>query len=708
MKGFRDAVILSQSLYHLPENCAVGCRKNILCFTQRQNNSQKGYTHSMNKPKNFVLYSNWPPAGDQPEAIESLTQSLRAGNRFQTLMGVTGSGKTFTIANVIAALNKPTLVLAHNKTLAAQLYSEFKAFFPENAVRYFVSYYDYYQPEAYVPESDTYIEKDASVNDRIERLRLSATKALIERRDVIIVASVSCIYGLGLKKNYEEAIIPFRVGEKVDQHEFLGRLVANYYERVNFALEPGKFRVRGDTVEIFPAYEEEQCIRVTFFDDEIERIDIIEPLTGHVIEQPEEASIFPARHYVTQEDAIEQAVPKILEELERVSAEFKWQGKLIEEQRIKMRTVYDIEMMQETGYCAGIENYSVYLDGRRHGQPPGTLVDFFPKDFLLVVDESHITLPQVRAMYNGDVARKRTLADNGFRLPSCMDNRPLEWREFEERIHQAVFVSATPGDYELQTSATVAEQIIRPTGIPDPEVEVVRAKNQIDSLVDKLRALSVYEERALVLTMTQKSSEDLADYLRELKIRAKYIHAELNTFERAELIRDLRAGKIEVLVGINLLREGMDLPEVSLVAILDADKEGYLRSYRSLIQIMGRAARNVNSKVILYADRMTDSIREAVNETKRRREKQIAYNKEHGIVPRSIVKEVGDLLPAELAEAFGDEKGDVRSRAGSKGSGAKKMGVAELERAMWEAVEKLDFERAAALRDAVIELQARG
>lgn len=690
------------------ENCTITCRKNILCFTRRQNNSQKGRTHSMNKPKNFVLYSNWPPAGDQPEAIESLTQSIRAGNRFQTLMGVTGSGKTFTVANVIAAINKPTLVLAHNKTLAAQLYSEFKAFFPENAVRYFVSYYDYYQPEAYVPESDTYIEKDASVNDRIERLRLSATKALIERRDVIIVASVSCIYGLGLKKNYEEAIIPFSVGEKVDQHEFLGRLVANYYERVNFALEPGKFRVRGDTVEIFPAYEEEQCIRVTFFDDEIERVDIIEPLTGHVIEQVEEASIFPARHYVTQEDAIEQAVPKILEELERVSSEFRRQGKHIEEQRIKMRTVYDIEMMQETGYCAGIENYSVYLDGRRHGQPPGTLVDFFPKDFLLVVDESHITLPQVRAMYNGDVARKRTLADNGFRLPSCMDNRPLEWREFEERIHQALFVSATPGDYELQSSEVVAEQIIRPTGIPDPEVEVVQAKNQIDDLVDRLRALSVYEERALVLTMTQKSSEDLADYLRELHFSAKYIHAELNTFERAELIRDLRAGKIEVLVGINLLREGMDLPEVSLVAILDADKEGYLRSHRSLIQIMGRAARNVNSKVVLYADRMTDSIRAAVNETKRRREKQTAYNKEHGIVPRSIVKEVGDLLPAELAEAFGEEKGEMRSRAGSKGGGVKKMGVGDLERAMWEAVERLDFERAAMLRDAVIELKARG
>lgn len=661
----------------------------------------------MNKPKNFVLYSNWPPAGDQPEAIDSLTQSLKAGNRFQTLMGVTGSGKTFTVANVIAALNKPTLVLAHNKTLAAQLYSEFKAFFPENAVRYFVSYYDYYQPEAYIPQSDTYIEKDASVNDRIERLRLSATKALIERRDVIIVASVSCIYGLGLKENYEEAIIPFKAGEKIDQHEFLGRLVANYYERSDYTLEPGKFRVRGDTIEIFPAYEEDTCIRITFFDDEIERIDIIEPLTGHIIEHTEEASIFPAKHYVTQEDAIEQAVPKILEELEQVSSDFKRRGKLVEEQRIRMRTAYDLEMMQETGYCSGIENYSVYLDGRRHGEPPGTLIDFFPKDFLLVVDESHITLPQVRAMYNGDRARKRVLAENGFRLPSCMDNRPLEWREFEERIHQAVFVSATPGDYELQSSKNIVEQVIRPTGIPDPEVEIVQAKNQVDDLIDKLRELSVREERALVLTLTQKSSEDLADYLRELHFRAKYIHAELNTFERAELIRDLRAGKIDVLVGINLLREGMDLPEVSLVAILDADKEGYLRSYRSLIQIMGRAARNINSRVILYADRITDSIRTAVNETKRRREKQTAFNKAHGITPRSIIKEVADLLPPELAEAFGEENGESRSKSGVKSRTARKMNVSDLERAMWEAVEKLDFERAAALRDAITELKAR-
>ena len=664
----------------------------------------------MTKPKDFLLCSNWPPSGDQPEAIASLTQSIKDGNKFQTLMGVTGSGKTFTVANVIAAINKPTLVLAHNKTLAAQLYSEFKAFFPDNAVRYFVSYYDYYQPEAYIPQSDTYIEKDASVNDRIERLRLSATKALIERRDVIVVASVSCIYGLGQKVNYEEAIISFHVGDRIDQREFLSRLVGNYYERTDFTPEPGKFRVRGDTVEIFPAYEESECIRITFFDDEIERIDITEPLTGHIIEKVNEASIFPAQHYVTQEDAIERATPKIREELARIEKNFAARGKLVEAQRIKMRTLYDLEMLQETGYCSGIENYSVYLDDRDHGEPPGTLIDFFPKDFLLVVDESHITLPQVRGMYNGDRARKKVLVDNGFRLPSCLDNRPLEWHEFEERINQAVFVSATPGDYELKASSCVVEQIIRPTGIPDPEVQVVQATNQTDDLIDKLRELAIREERALVLTLTKKESEDLADYLRELHFKVKYIHSELNTFERAELIRDLRAGKIDILVGINLLREGMDLPEVALVAILDADREGYLRSYRSLIQIMGRAARNINSKVILYADTMTDSIRIAVQETKRRRKIQIAFNEEHGITPKSIIKDVSDLLPPELAQAFSEDAGKSGTLPGvrRKSKESITMTLSELERAMWEAVEKLDFERAAAIRDTIAEIRAKG
>lgn len=653
--------------------------------------------------KHFVLHSQWPPSGDQPQAIESLTQSIMAGNRFQTLKGVTGSGKTFTVANVIANLDRPALVLAHNKTLAAQLYSEFKAFFPENAVRYFVSYYDYYQPEAYIPQTDTYIEKDASVNDRIERLRLSATKALIERHDVIVVASVSCIYGLGMRETYENAIISFHVGDKLDEREFLARLVGNYYERTDFTPEPGKFRVRGDTVEIFPAYEDETCIRATFFDDEIERIDITHPLSGHVIETVKEASIFPAQHYVTQEDSISIAAPKIQEELSRIESEFTARGKFVEAQRIKMRTLYDLEMLTEAGYCSGIENYSVYLDGRTHGQPPGTLIDFFPEDYLLIVDESHITLPQVHGMYNGDKARKNVLVENGFRLPSCMDNRPLQWSEFESRIRQAVFVSATPGDYELQASSVIAEQIIRPTGIPDPEVEVLPAENQIDDVIDKLRENVKRGERSLVLTLTKKASEDLADFLKELKFRVKYIHSELNTFERAELIRDLRAGKIDVLVGINLLREGMDLPEVTFVAILDADREGYLRSYRSLIQIMGRAARNVNSRVILYADVMTDSIAKAVNETKRRRSRQVSYNEENHITPVSITKSVKDLLPAELSAAYGDvsHSGNREGTRRTKSPG--KMSITELERAMWDAVDKLDFERAAVLRDAIAE-----
>ncbi|MBR1658307.1 MAG: excinuclease ABC subunit UvrB [Synergistaceae bacterium] len=657
--------------------------------------------------KHFVLHSQWPPSGDQTEAIEALTQSIINGNRFQTLKGVTGSGKTFTVANVIANLDRPALILAHNKTLAAQLYSEFKSFFPENAVKYFVSYYDYYQPEAYIPQSDTYIEKDASINDRIERLRLSATKALIERHDVIVVASVSCLYGLGLKEAYEEAIIMFRKDEKLDEREFLSRLVANYYERTDFTPEPGTFRVRGDTVEVFPAYEDETCIRVTFFDDVIERIDITHPLTGHVIETVNDVSIFPAKHYVTQNDAIQKAVPKIKKELEEIENGFKAKGKLVEAQRIRMRTLYDIEMLTEAGYCSGIENYSVYLDGRTHGQPPGTLIDFFPDDYLMIVDESHITLPQVHAMFNGDKARKSVLVENGFRLPSCMDNRPLQWNEFEQRIKQAVFVSATPGDYELQSSSVTAEQIIRPTGIPDPEVEISPAESQIDDLIDRLRTNVKNGERSLVLTLTKKASEDLADYLKELKFRVKYIHSELNTFERAELIRDLRAGKIDVLVGINLLREGMDLPEVSFVAILDADREGYLRSYRSLIQIMGRAARNVNSRIVLYADEMTDSIARAVEETRRRRERQIAYNEENGITPKSISKSVSDFLPSELAAAFNDGKHSEGSGTPRKAKSIAKMSISELERAMWDAVDKLDFERAAVLRDAIAEKERK-
>jgi excinuclease ABC subunit B len=646
--------------------------------------------------KNFVLHSQWPPAGDQPEAIEALTKGLVLGDRFQTLLGVTGSGKTFTMANVVANVNRPTLVLAHNKTLAAQLYSEFKLFFPENAVHYFVSYYDYYQPEAYIPSSDTYIEKDASINDRIERLRLAATKALVERRDVLVVASVSCIYGLGKRENYESAIFPFAQGDRWEHRAFMQHLMENYYERNDQILETGKFRVRGDTIEIFPAYDE-NCIRVTFFDDEIERIDLINPLTGKVMERLPEASIFPAQHYVTQTDAIERSKPLIEAEMEEMAERFIAEGKFLEAQRIRMRTRYDLEMLTEVGYCSGIENYSRYLDGREKGDPPGTLVDFFPDDFLLIVDESHITLPQVRGMFNGDRARKVVLVDNGFRLPSCLDNRPLEWKEFEGKMRTAVFVSATPGDYEMENSARLVEQVIRPTGVVDPEVEVLPATGQIDDLVERLRSAAEKGDRALVLTLTKKSSEDLAEYLRELKFKVKYIHSELNTFERAELIRDLRKGDIQVLVGINLLREGMDLPEVALVAILDADREGYLRSYRSLIQIMGRAARNIDSKVYLYADNETESIRKSVEETRRRRQKQLDFNAQHGIVPHNVEKEVTSLLPQELLEAYSLDPATPEGKREDTSA----LSVKDLERAMWEAVEKLDFERAAILRDMI-------
>jgi excinuclease ABC subunit B len=646
--------------------------------------------------KNFVLHSEWPPAGDQPEAIEALTRGLREGNRYQTLLGVTGSGKTFTMANVVANVNRPTLVLAHNKTLAAQLYSEFKLFFPENAVHYFVSYYDYYQPEAYIPASDTYIEKDASINDRIEKLRLAATKALVERRDVLVVASVSCIYGLGKRENYESAIFPFAEGGRWEHRTFMQHLVENYYERNDQVLEAGKFRVRGDTIEIFPAYDE-NCIRVTFFDDEIERIDLIHPVTGKSLERLAEASIFPAQHYVTQTDAIERSKPMIEAELEQMVEKFTNEGKFLEAQRIRMRTRYDLEMLTEVGYCSGIENYSRYLDGRETGDPPGTLVDFFPDDFLMIVDESHITLPQVRGMFNGDRARKVVLVDNGFRLPSCLDNRPLEWHEFEGKMRTAVFVSATPGDYEIENSQRLVEQVIRPTGVVDPEVEILPATGQVDDLIERLRTVAEKKERALVLTLTKKSSEDLAEYLRELQFKVKYIHSELNTFERAELIRDLRRGDIQILVGINLLREGMDLPEVSLVAILDADREGYLRSYRSLIQIMGRAARNINSKVYLYADKETESIRKSVEETRRRRQKQLDFNDLHGIVPRNIEKEVTNLLPQELLEAYSLDP----LVSGTDDKAQPTLSIQDLERAMWEAVEKLDFERAAALRDLI-------
>lgn len=648
--------------------------------------------------KKFELHSDWAPSGDQPQAIETLAAGVAQGLRFQTLMGVTGSGKTFTVANVIASAQRPVLVLAHNKTLAAQLYSEFKAFFPRNAVHYFVSYYDYYQPEAYVPSTDTYIEKDASVNERIERLRLAATKALIERRDVIVVASVSCIYGLGLKEAYESVIFPFAVGEQWERRAFLEKLLENYYDRNDIVLEPGKFRARGDIVEIFPAYGE-RALRIAFFDEEIERIDEFDPVSGKVIENLEKASIFPAQHYVTDRDAISNAVEPIQTEMELQAAEFEKQGKFLEAQRIRMRTLYDLEMLRETGYCSGIENYSRYLDGRNPGDPPGTMIDFFPEDFLLVVDESHITLPQVRGMFNGDRARKLTLVENGFRLPSCLDNRPLEWKEFEQHINQAIFVTATPGDYEMQVSGKMVEQVIRPTGVVDPEVEILPAKGQVDDLISRLRDIVRNGQRALVTTLTKKSSEDLAEYLAELRLKVKYIHSELNAFERAELIRDLRTGDISVLVGINLLREGMDLPEVALVAILDADREGFLRSYRSLIQMMGRAARNICGKVILYADEITESIRKSVDETVRRRRLQMKYNEENNITPITIQKEIVHLLPEELLEDQPTGKG----RGGAETF--KELSVPDMEKMMWQAVERLDFEKAARIRDALASLE---
>ncbi|HPP37279.1 MAG TPA: excinuclease ABC subunit UvrB [Thermosynergistes sp.] len=640
----------------------------------------------------FVMQAPWPPAGDQPKAIEALVDGLNRAYRFQTLMGVTGSGKTFTIANVIAAVQRPTLVIAHNKTLAAQLYSEFKEFFPHNAVHYFVSYYDYYQPEAYVPEHDLYIEKDASINERIEKLRLATTKSLLERRDVIVVASVSCIYGLGKRKAYEEVVMRFSAGEQWGRRRFMEKLLENYYVRNDLVLEPGNFRVRGDVIEVYPAYSD-SALRIAFFDDEIETIEEFDPLTGKRIERKERAAIYPAQHYVTSSAAIADALLAIEEELKLRVAQLQSEGKLVEAQRLEARTRYDMEMMAEVGYCSGIENYSRYLDGRAPGEPPGTLLDFFPHDFLMVIDESHITVPQIQGMYNGDRARKETLVAHGFRLPSCLDNRPLRWEEFMQYMRQVIFTSATPGDWELEVSSQVVEQIVRPTGVLDPVVEVVPAKNQVDDLIDKLRSVVEKGERALVTTLTKRSAEDMAEYLADLGFKVRYIHSELDTFERAEAIRDLRMGEISVLVGVNLLREGLDLPEVTLVAILDADREGFLRSGRSLIQMIGRAARNTASTVVLYADEETGGLRRAVEETRRRRKIQERYNEEHGIVPETIKKAVVSFLPSDLKpSSFLGKKTSARESL-------EEVSIAELERIMWEAVERLDFEEAAKVRD---------
>lgn len=647
----------------------------------------------------FKLVAPFGLSGDQPQAVEKLVRGFREKDgTHQTLLGVTGSGKTFTMANVIARLNRPTLVMAHNKTLAAQLYSEFKEFFPENSVNYFVSYYDYYQPEAYIPASDVYIEKDSSVNERIEKLRLMTTKSLLERRDVVVVASVSCIYGLGKRKNYEDAIFRFARGERYERRDFMMRLIDNYYERNDVSLVPGTFRSRGETMEVFPAYSD-TALRISFFDDEIERIDEIDPVSGRSVAMKEKVGIFPSQHYVTSKDAIQKAAGSIEEEMERCCARFVGEGKHLEAERLRMRTKYDLEMLLEVGYCSGIENYSRYLDGRNEGDPPGTLLDFFPKDALFFIDESHMTLPQVRGMYNGDRARKEVLVEHGFRLPSCLDNRPLRWDEYEPVLKNALFISATPGDYEFAHSDHVVEQLVRPTGIPDPEVEVHRATGQVDDLIAEIRPIVGRGERALVSTLTKRSAEDLAEYLADLGVKVRYIHSELDTFERAELLRNLRLGVFAVLVGVNLLREGLDLPEVSLVAILDADREGYLRAHRSLIQMIGRAARNSAGRVILYADRITDSIELAMKETKRRREAQIKFNEEHHIVPRTIVKSVKNLLPDELLD---DEKESYAGeRAASSNEGARDLGIKELERKMWEAVEKLDFETAAELRDEI-------
>ncbi len=651
----------------------------------------------------FKLVAPFGLSGDQPQAVEKLVRGFRERDGMrQTLLGVTGSGKTFTMANVIAELNRPTLVMAHNKTLAAQLYSEFKEFFPENSVNYFVSYYDYYQPEAYIPASDVYIEKDSSVNERIEKLRLATTKSLLERRDVIVVASVSCIYGLGKRKNYEDAIFRFAQGERWERRAFMLRLIENYYERNDVSLVPGTFRSRGETMEIFPAYSD-TALRISFFDDEIERIDEIDPVSGKSLLRKEKVGIFPSQHYVTSTDAIQRAAGVIEQEMEECCARFTSEGKYLEAERLKMRTKYDLEMLLEVGYCSGIENYSRYLDGREEGDPPGTLLDFFPQDALFFIDESHMTLPQVRGMYNGDRARKEVLVQHGFRLPSCLDNRPLRWDEYEPALKNALFISATPGDYEFEHSDHVVEQLIRPTGIPDPEVEVHKATGQVDDLLAEIRPIVDRGERVLVSTLTKRSAEDLAEYMAELGIKVRYIHSELDTFERAELLRDLRLGVFAVLVGVNLLREGIDLPEVSLVAILDADREGYLRAHRSLIQMIGRAARNSAGKVILYADRITDSMDLAMKETARRRVAQSAFNEEHHIEPKTIIKSVKNLMPDELLDDNANRYAGMR--AAKPTEEAREQDIQELERRMWEAVEKLDFETAAQLRDDIQRLK---
>ncbi len=648
----------------------------------------------------FKLVSKYSPAGDQPKAVRELVEGLRAGDREQTLLGVTGSGKTFTMANVIAAVNRPTLVLAHNKTLAAQLCSEFREFFPENAVEYFVSYYDYYQPEAYIPTTDTYIEKDSDINDEIDKLRHSATSALSERRDVIIVASVSCIYSLGDPIDYRTMVISLRPGMKKNRDELLHKLVEIQYERNDVNFVRNKFRVRGDVVEIFPVQSSEHAVRVEFFGDEIDRIREFDPLTGKVVADLKHIAIYPASHYIVPKEKMRRAVDEIEREMEERAAWFTEHGKLIEAQRIRERTKYDMEMLLEIGFCKGIENYSRVLSGRKPGSSPFTLLDYFPKDFLLFVDESHVTLPQVRSMYAGDRARKDTLVDYGFRLPSAYDNRPLNFDEFYRHINQAIFVSATPGDFELEKSAQVVEQVIRPTGLVDPEIIVKPTDGQIDDLISEIHVRADRKERVLVTTLTKKMAEDLTAYLEGMGIRVRYMHYDIDTVERMEIIRDLRLGKFDVLVGINLLREGLDIPEVSLVAILDADKEGFLRSERSLIQTVGRAARNAEGEVIMYADSVTPSMEAAIRETERRRSLQTAFNREHGIVPKTIVKPVAEIL--EISTHKGDGK---KRKHGSISAEEKEKEIRQLTREMKDAAKLLEFEHAAYLRDKIKQLK---
>ncbi|WP_404284894.1 excinuclease ABC subunit UvrB [Exiguobacterium aurantiacum] len=648
----------------------------------------------------FDLQSEYKPAGDQPEAIRQLVEGINRGDRYQTLLGATGTGKTFTVSNVIQEVKKPTLVLAHNKTLAGQLYSEFKEFFPNNAVEYFVSYYDYYQPEAYVPSTDTFIEKDASINDEIDKLRHSATSALFERDDVIIVSSVSCIYGLGNPEEYNSLVLSLRVGKELGRDQMLRKLIDIQYERNDIDFQRGRFRVRGDVVEIFPASRDEQCLRVEFFGDEIDRIREMDPLTGEIIADREHVSIFPASHFVTRDEKLQKAIVNIEAELEQQLEKFREEGKLLEAQRLEQRTNYDLEMMREMGYCSGIENYSRHLNLTEAGATPYTLIDYFPKDFLLVADESHVTLPQVRGMYNGDQARKQVLVDHGFRLPSAKDNRPLKFDEFEKKLSQAIFISATPGPFELEHTPHMIEQIIRPTGLLDPTIEIHPIKGQIDYLMDQIRDRIKQDERVLVTTLTKKMAEDLSDYLREAGIKVNYMHSEIKTLERIEIIRDLRLGKYDVLVGINLLREGLDIPEVSLVTILDADKEGFLRSDRSLIQTIGRAARNSNGHVILFADKMTDSMTRAIEETDRRRSIQQAYNEEHGITPQTIRKEVRGVIRATV-----DAEEDVLESLSSMKPAEREAAIAKLEEEMKQAARDLQFERAAELRDLILELK---